>query len=809
MGTIIQDLKYGFRMLAKSPGFTAVAVLTLALGIGANSNIFTAINAMLLRPFAFKDLGRTFLVWETAPKQDEYHTGVAPANFLDWDEQNKGFDLLAAGRRWNVNLTGTGIAERVEAYQVTANFFPQIGIPAELGRSIAADDFQPDRSSVIVLSHGFWQRRLGADPGIVGKSVLLNGQTFIVIGVMPSDCDYPVGIEAWAPLDLTGAARTDRADHYLQVIGHLKPGVSMSNAQADLEAIAARLGREYPSTNADHGVRLVNVVEDLTTGSRQFVSVLMGAAVFVLLLACANVANLQLSRATAREKDIAVRRALGASRWQVARQLLAESVSLAFLGGLAGLLLSAWGLDVMRRTIPPFIVQHIAGLKHMEVDPRVVVFTFVVAAVSGMLAGIAPALHASQPDLSDALKEGARSGTSSPGRQRLRALLVVSEVALALILLVGAGVMVKGFRNLLNADQGFDRFHVLTFRVALPEKKYSEKDRVRDFYNQVVEKLQTLPGIESAATVTSAPGSWSWNWSEYTGEGQPPAAPGELRVATAQSVSTDFFRVLRVPLIRGRLLTSQDGPDAPAVAVISQRLARQIWQEENPVGKRIKMGRAESSEPWRTIVGMVGDLKQSAFDHYPNPTAYLPFAQLPQAASTLVVRTSGDPLGLAASARAVMKSVDPEQPAYDIRTLDQLVSDNISGVDYSARMMIVNGFVALVLAATGIFALMAYSVVQRTHEIGVRMALGAQRADVVGLVVGYALKLAAVGLAIGIAGALAITNAISRLLFGIVRMDALTLAGFTALLAGVAALAAYVPARRASSVDPLVALRHE
>jgi putative ABC transport system permease protein len=809
VSALIQDLKFGLRMLAKNPGFTVVAVITLALGIGANSNIFTAVNAMLLRPFAFKDLDRTVFVWETAPKQGEYHTSVAPANFLDWNEQNKGFDLLAAGRHWNVNLTGTGIAERVEAYQVTADFFPQIGIPAELGRSITADDFQPDRSSVIVLSHGFWQRRLGADPGVVGKSVLLNGQTFSVIGVMPSDCDFPVGIEAWAPLDLTGPARMDRADHYLQVIGHLKPGVSLSQAQADLEGVAARLGREYPPTNADHSVRLVNVVEDLTTGSRQFVSVLMGAAAFVLLLACANVANLQLSRATSREKEIAVRRALGASRWQIARQLLAESVLLALLGGLAGLLLSAWGLDVMRRTIPPFIVQHIAGLKHMQVDPRVVMFTFVVAVVSGILTGIAPALHVSHPDLSDALKEGARSGTSSPARRRLRALLVVSEVALALILLVGAGVMVKGFRNLLNSDQGFDRFHVLTFRVALPEEKYSEKDRVRDFYGQVLRTLQTLPGVESAATVTSVPGSWSWNWSEYTGEGQPPAAPGELRVATSQSVSADFFHVLRVPLIRGRLLTSQDGPDAPAVAVISQRLARQIWQGENPVGKHIKMGRAESNEPWRTIVGVVGDVKQWAFDNSPHATAYVPFAQLPQAASTLVLRTPGDPLGLAASARAVVKSVDPEQPAYDIRTLDQLVSDNISGVDYSARMMMVNGFVALVLAAAGIFALMAYSVAQRTHEIGVRMALGAQRADVLRLVVGYAMKLAFVGLAIGVVCSLAITNALSSLLFGILRMDALTLAGFTVLLAGVAALAAYVPARRATKIDPMVALRYE
>jgi putative ABC transport system permease protein len=378
-----------------------------------------------------------------------------------------------------------------------------------------------------------------------------------------------------------------------------------------------------------------------------------------------------------------------------------------------------------------------------------------------------------------------------------------------LVLLVGAGAMVKGFRSMMNSDMGFDRLHVLTFRVALPDKKYRDSDRVREFYDQLVQKLQTLPGVESAAPVTSVPGSWNWNWSEYTGEGQPPAAPGEIRTAASQSVSPDFFRVLRVPLLGGRLLTAQDGPHAPAVAVISRSLARKIWQENDPVGKHIKLGRAESNEPWRTIVGVVGDVKQSAFVHDPDPTAYVPFAQLSQAGSSLVIRTPGDPLGLAASARAAVKSIDPEQPAFDIRTLDQLVSDNASGVEFSARMMMVFGFVALVLAAAGIFALMAYSVAQRTHEIGVRMALGARRADVLRLVVGYAMKLAIVGLAIGIPCALAMTNALSSLLFGIVRMDTLTLAGLTVLLAGVAALAAYVPARRATIVDPLVALRHE
>jgi putative ABC transport system permease protein len=809
MRNIMRDLQHGMRMLAKSPAFTGVAVLTLALGIGANSTVFSSINAMLLRPFAIKDLDRTVFVWESRPKQDEYHMGVAPANFRDWKDQTKSFEMLAAGRSWDVNLTGTGIAERVEAYQITSNFFPLIGVTPLLGRSLRPEDFQSGRSSVLVLSYGFWQRQLGADSGIVGKNVLLNGEKYTVVGIMPSDCDFPVGTEAWAPLDLSVAAVADRTDHYLQVIGRLKPGVSAVQAQADLAAISSRLARDYPATNAGHGTKIVGVVEDLTGGSRQFLSVLMGAAGFVLLLACANVANLMLARATTREKEIAVRKALGAARWQIARQLLVESLCLAILGGGGGLLLAAWGLDLMRVTIPPFIVQHIAGLKHLEVDSHVLVFTFGVALLTGIIAGLMPALQLSHPDLTEALKEGARGGTSSPSRRRLRSALVVTEIALALVLLVGAGIMVEGFGNLMNADQGFDRTHVLAFRVALPDSEYRGKDRIRGFYHQVIEKLQALPGVESAAAMTSVPSSWSWTNSEYTAEGQPPAAPGEMRVTATQSISPELFHVLRLPVLKGRGISPEDGPDTQPVVVISQRLARRIWGDQDPLGKRLKMGRPESNEPWRTVVGVVGDYRQSPLDNNLHPTAYFSLDQLPQVASGFVVRTVGDPLALAASARAVVKSVDPQLPAYDVRSLEQRVADDISGVKSSANMMMVFGVVALVLAAAGIFALMAYSVAQRTHEIGVRMALGAERKDVLRLVVGHALKLALVGLAIGVPVAWAISRAMTSFLFGLVRLDNLILAGFTLLLAAVAVLAAYVPARRAAEVDPMVALRYE
>ncbi|MBI1940540.1 MAG: ABC transporter permease [Acidobacteria bacterium] len=771
MSTLLQDLKYGLRMLAKSPGFTAVAVLTLALGIGANTAVFSSVNALLLHPFAFKDSDQIMAVWETVPKQNESHVSASPANFRDWREQNKTFELLAAHHGWSVNLTGTGFAERLEGYRVTSDFFSVLGVAAQLGRTIGAGDFQSRYAKVVNLSHGFWERKLGADPMIMGKTLLLDGEKFTVIGVMPADFDFPMGAEAWAPLELNAAEQADRSNHYLRVIGRLKTGVSRSRGQADLDAIAAHLAQQYPATNAGHGVRVVGLVEDLTSDSRQFLRVLMGSAVFVLLLACANVANLQLARASTREKEIAIRLALGARRRTIVRQLLVESVLLALLGGAAGVPLAAWGLELSLRSVPPFILQHVPGVKLTSVDSSVLAFTLMVATLTGILAGLAHALRASRTDLNEVLKQAVRGGGYASGSHRLRAVLVVCEVALALVLLVGAGLMVEGFRNLLNANPGFDRNHVLTFSVALPGSKYRDPDQVRGFYDQAIQRLQALPGVESAAAVTSLPGGWSWNRSEYTADDQPPAAPGELRLAFSQSISPDFFRALRIPVLRGRSIALQDGPNAPRVVVISDSMARRIWPNQDPLGKRIKFGRAESGEPWCTVVGVVADVKQSPFDTEVYPTAYFPLTQQPRPFSAVVVRTPGDPLALAAVARSEMGNVDPDQATFDIRTLDQVVSDNLSGVESSAQMMLAFGFIALVLAGSGIFAVVAYSVLQRTHEIGVRMALGARRAEVLRLVMGHAMKLALMGLVSGAACALGLSHALSSELFGVLRMD--------------------------------------
>jgi putative ABC transport system permease protein len=809
MTGLIQDFRYALRQLRRNPGFTAVAVITLALGIGANTTVFSTVNAMLLRPFPFPHLDRMVTVWETVPQQDDTHLNPAPANFRDWSEQSPEFDQLAAVRGWNANLTGGNLAEHVEGSQVTADFFSLLGMPAHLGRYIGPADFRGGMAPVVVVGYGFWQQYLGSDPELIGKALLLNGQKFTVVGIAAADLDFPTGAQIWTPLDLEGTAKQDRESHYLTVFGRLKNGVSLSQAQANLGTIAASLGQQYPKSNSGHGISVRNTVEDITWGSRQFILLLMGAAVFVLLLACANVANLQLARGSARQKEIGLRAALGASSWQVGRQLLVESVLLALLGSGGALLLSAWGNNLTRRSIPPFIVEHIAGLKHLQIDSRVFFFTLLVAVVTGVVAGLAPVWHFSRPSVNNALKEGARGGTATASRRRFRALLVTCEIALSLVLLVGAGLMVKGFRALTTNDMGFDRGHVLTFHTVLAEAKYHDPDHIRGYYERALRNIQALPGVESAACVTSLPSGWTWNWSEFTVEGQLPAAPGDRPSAIWQIATPGFFPTLRVPLRQGRLLSDEDGPSAPPVAVISESMARQNWRNQNPIGKRIQLGRPEAGQPFRTIVGVVGDVKPNPLDHDPAPTAYVPLAQQPASAIAFVVRTSGDPLTLAGGVNKELLGMDPDQPGYDIRSLDQVISDGLSGIEMSSQMMLVFAACALLLAAAGIFAVTAYSVTQRTHEIGVRVALGARRFDVLRLVVGGAMKTAALGLGIGLVLALLLTRAVSSALFGVVRFDVITITLLTLALASIAAVAAYVPARRAAKVDPMVALRYE
>ncbi len=807
MRGLMQDFRFALRQLRKNPGFTAVAVITLALGIGANTTVFSTVNAMLLRPFPFPNLDRIVTVWETAPQYD--HLSPAPADFLDWSQQSTQFEKLAAVHGWDANLTGTNLAEHVEGSQVTGDFFSLLGMPAQAGRYIGAADFRGGVAPVVVVSHGFWQQHLGSDPSLVGKQLLLNGEPFTVIGIASADVDFPTGSKIWTPLDLTDAAKDDRDDHYLNVFGRLKNGASLAQAQANLATIATSLAQRFPKTNTGIGINVRGTVDDINNDSTQFLLLLAGAAVFVLILACANVANLQLARGSGRQKEIALRAALGASSWQVARQLLVESIVLALLGSAGALLLSAWGNNLMSRSIPPFILEHIAGLQHLQIDSKVFVFTLLIAVITGVVAGVAPVWHFSRPNVNDTLKDGSRSSTSTSNRKRFRALLVTSEIALSLVLLVGAGLMVKGFRALITHDMGFERSHVLTFHTVLSKEKYPDKDRIRGYYERALRNLQALPGVESAACLTSVPSGWTWNWMEFTAEGAPPPPPGEKPSAISQIVSPEFFSALRIPLRQGRLLSDQDSASAPPVAVVSESMARQAWPGQNPLGKHIRMGKPDAGEPFRTVVGIVGDVKPNAMDHDPSPTAYVPLAQQPESSSAFVVRTSGDPLEFAGVVSKEMLTLDPAQPAYDLRSLDQVIYDGLSGIDLASNMMLVFAACALLLAAAGIFAVTAYSVTQRTHEIGVRVALGAARFDVLRLVVGAALKTAMLGLGIGLALAVLLTRAVSSALFGVVQFDVITITLLTLALASVAAIAAYVPARRAAKVDPMVALRYE
>ena len=803
METLWHDLRYGLRTLRKSPGFTLIAVLALALGIGATSTVFSSVDAVLLRPMAYQDLERLVVVWATLPKQNVTQASASPADFLDWSAQNHVFSGMSALAGWEANLTGQGDPELVQGTLVTPNYFNVLGVNPMLGRGLVASDSDHD-ARVVVLAYGLWKRRLGADPNIVGKVLTLNGQNYSVVGVMPEDVDS--GEDLWRPLVFTPAERAERGNHYLYVTARLKSGVSPHQADAEMKTIAARLEQQYPATNSGSSAGVQLLRENITFGTRQYVLTLMGAAIFVLLLACANVANLQLARALGRQKEFALRAALGASRWRTIRQMLVESILLAGAGGVLGLLLAAWGIDLMRSAVPASVMRVLTVLKHIQLDTRVVAFTLAISLAAGILSGLVAALHASKANLNEALKEGGRSDSGGSGRRPVRAALVITEVALALVLLVGAGLMVRGFRNLLLFNQGYEPSGVLTMRVSLVRSKYAEASKRADFYERVVRGLQTMPGVESAACTSFLPtGGWSMQF--FRIEGRPEPAPGERMITATPVTSPDYLRAMQIPLVKGRFFTAEDGPQTPPVVVISTEMVRRYWPNEDPIGKRLRFVEGENP-PWRTIVGVVGDVKRP-FDQELRPATYTPVAQTPTYRAAFVMRTSGDPTALAAAARAQVRLVDAEQAVYDVRPMASVMGDQISGVQLASNMMLVFAVMALVLAGAGIYAVMEYSVVQRTHEIGVRMALGATPGNVLKLVVTNAARISAIGLAIGAVVALVIARMLSSLLFGVLDVEWPLFASLVGLLAAVALIASYIPARWAASVHPMTALRDE
>jgi len=806
--SLTQDIRFGVRMLFKKPAFTAIAVLALALGIGANSAIFSVVNSVLLQPLPYSDPDRLVIMWEKAVMMD---TSVAYLNFVDWRDQNQVFENIAAFRRDSFNLTSAGEPERLQGRMVSASFLSTLGARPALGRDFIAEEDRPGSDRTVILTHDLWQRRFGGDASILGRQLTLNEQSYTVIGVTPQDFDFGARVDLFVPIGLWADSYQQRGSHPgIYVIARMKPGVSEEQARADMDAIMGRLGEQYPNTNKDRRIHLELYYENVVSGIRPSLLVLLGAVGFVLLIACANVANLLLARAALRQKEIAIRTALGAGRSRLIRQLLTESVMLALLGGVAGLLLANWGIDILVSFRP----DNLPRIDEISIDGWVVAFTFGVSLLTGMLFGLFPALHASKPDLNEVLKESGGRGNAGTGLHRLRNGLVVVEVALALVLLIGAGLLIKSFMRLQKIEPGFEPRNLLTMMLSLPSKKYDGR-KAADFFNRLQEKVAALPGVESAAFSNGLPFAGAIE-NSFRIVGRPPSDQGNEAMGVMYLPSPDYLQTMKIGLLKGRFFTRQDNATGAPVTVIDEELARIHFPDEDPIGKRITMGIGTQE---LEIVGIVEHVMHYGFEGQVPVQAqfYIPFEQVPEQAMpllagrmSLTVRTSlSDPMSLAGTIRDQVFSVDKDQPVFQVQTMERLLANSLATRRFSMFLFAVFSAVALVLSAVGIYGVMSYSVNQRTREIGIRMALGARRADVMRLVVGQGMALTAIGLGLGLASAFGLTRLMSSLLFGVAATDPTTYTGIALLLGLVALAACYIPARRATKVDPMVALRYE
>ncbi|HWP42569.1 MAG TPA: ABC transporter permease [Blastocatellia bacterium] len=795
-----QDLRYGARMLVKNPGFTVVAVIMLALGIGANTAIFSVVNAVLLRPLDYEDPDRLVTVLENNWQKGWTRFAVAPGNFAAWREQNQVFEQMAAFTGSSFTLVGEGEPEQLPGTRASANLFALLGVKPALGRDFLPEEDHPGGERVVIVSHRLWQRRFGADPGLVGKPLTLNGQSYTVVGVMPAGFLFPnPRTELWVPVAFSAGDLGNRGGHDYVAIARLKPGVTLEQAQTEMSAIAARLEEQYPETNAAWGARVTLLVEEVVGDVRPALLALVCAVAFVLLIACANVANLLLARAAARQKEVAIRAALGSSRSRLLRQLLTESVLLSLLGGAFGMLLAAWGVDALVSLGPA----NIPRLSQVGIDGRVLGFAFLISLATGIIFGLAPALQASQTDLSESLKEGGRSSSAGAGSQRLRRLLVVAEVALALALLVGAGLMIKSFVRLSEVETGFDSQNVLTAQITLPQSRYDDRQQQAAFFRQVLARIEALPGVESVGAASPLPFTGDRLYS-FIVEGHP---TDNVPSANYYAVSPDYFVTMGIPLLKGRFFTEADMAESPRVAIINETMARRYFPDEDPIGKRMNI--TNGPEVMREIVGVVGDVKQYGLDTQSPAQMYEPYLQRPYPGMTLVVRAASEPAGLIDAVRREVLAVDKEQPIARAQTMEEIIAKSVAPRRFSVILLAAFAAVALTLAAVGIYGVMSYLISQRTHEIGVRMALGAGRRDVLRLVVGQGMRLALLGVGIGLLAAFALTRLMESLLFGVSATDPLTYIVVALLLATSALLACYVPARRATKVDPLLALRYE
>ncbi len=801
--TLMQDLRYGVRTLMKSPGFAFVAVLTLALGIGANTAIFSVVNGVLLRALPYYEPERLVMVWADRPILQAQigleDFPVAVADFVDWRNQNQVFEQMAALQTPRINLTGGGEPESVVGLRASASLFPLLGARFAAGRAFLPEEDRAGADRVVVISHGLWQRRYGADPKLIGQKIILDNEAYTIIGVMAPDFQFPRRgeVDLYLPIAFSPEQLNNRRGSFLTVLARLKPGISVQQASADMNSIARRLTEQYPQTNTGKGVRLTPLHQQTVGKARTALLILLGAVGFVLLIACANVANLLLARAAGRQKELAIRAALGASRWRVVRQLLTESLLLATSGGVAGLLLAWCGLDLLLSAAP----DNLPRAYDIRLDTRVAGFTFLVSLLTGIVFGLFPALQASKINLGVTLKEGGR-GAAGLLRRRLRGFLVLGEVALALVLLIGAGLLIRSFARLTEVNPGIDPRGVLTMDIPLPDAKYSG-GRGTAFFQQTLERVRALPGVEAAAVTNSVPLSGSHASTDFGIEGRP-APTQQTFNAGIRIISPDFFGTFRIPLVEGRLLAESDGANAPPVVVVNESFARIHFANEDPLGKRIKYRGV-----YRLIVGVVGDVKHSVLDEEAKPEFYLTIAQLPPTSMSMVVRTSGDPMPMLASVREQVWAVDKDLPITNIETMERLMAKSVAPRRFILLLFSLFALVGLALAGVGLYGVMSYAVTQRTREIGVRMAMGAQTGDVLRLVIGEGMKLALIGALLGLGGALALTRLMKTLLFGVSATDPLTFIVIAAVLIIVALLACWIPARRAASMDPLVSLRVE
>ncbi len=818
METLLKDLRYGIRGLLKRPGFTAVAIVTLALGIGANTAIFSVVNAVVLRPLPYAEPDRLVTLWETTPGSDR--RSVAPGNFFDWRSQNETFQDVAATFNGNFNLTSDGEPERIDGATITSNLMSLLGASAQLGRTFQADDDEHQDRSVVLISDGLWKRRFGADRSVVGRTITIDEVPHTVVGVMASGFQYPARSELWVlgrnrnavSLSLVSQFPTndwnqERDAHFLSVIGRLKPGVTLSQAQSNIAGITRRLEQEFPKTNSGLGSNVVPLHIQVVGDVRGVLFILLGAVGFVLLIACTNVANLMLARATQRTREISIRAAVGASRLRLIRQLLTESLLLSVLGGLVGLIVSVWAVDLFIKLSPGDIPR----LNEASVDLRLLGFALLVSLLTGVGFGLLPAFQASKTDLNSSLKEGGGKATEGQQRRRARSVLVVTEIALAQVLLVGATLLAISYVRVTQIHPGFNAGRVLTAKIAPSRKKYPDPRSREMFYTTVLERLQGLPGVEAAGMVMNLPLTGSSMNRGFRAEGQPEPRPDENVTMDYQVVSPDYFKALEIPIKRGRGFTNTDSETSERVIVINKSMAQHYWPNQDPVGKRIAVGESSKENSWRTIVGIVGDVRHASLSETPVPTAFITYRQDFESWPRMgfAIKTKGDPASLSSLVRKELAALAPTQPVYAVDPMEKLMQAAVAQRRFIMLLLGSLSAIAVMLAMVGIYGVISFSVGERTQEIGIRIALGARTADVMRMVLSQGMRVVLVGIVIGVGAAFALTRLLSSLLFEVSPTDTSTFLIVAGVLSGIALLACYIPARRATKVDPLIALRYE